>query len=1510
MALQNIGCWAGPDEALGVHVREESQMMLEAYRVKPSLLEEHANQEEDAAKGGYAGRQIFELTQNSADALSNSDGERISMTLTPTHLYCADDGAPIDKDGATALLSSHMSPKRGTDEIGRFGLGFKSVLGVTDKPEFFSRSGSFRFDRDWAAGILREIAPDLERYPVLRLAKPVDPRAAMKSDSALLEMARWANNIVRLPLKVGSHARLAKQIANFPPEFLLFVEHVGKLDLMTDEMDAARVIICNREGEGGLWTLDDGGTKTRWLVTKFLHALSQTAKSDSRSLDNADKVPIYWAAPVDRLNDPGKFWAFFPTLTTSLLAGILNAPWKTNEDRQNLLPGPYNDELIDIAAAMVADTLPKLSTQGDPARHLDALPRGHEAWDSEHAERLRSALQFNLRGRPIAPNQEGSLRRLRDISYPPDELTADRRVEAIPLQRWAECENRPKDWLHHRALTRNRISRLNTLHREHYSVPPPRTTIAQWLEALMTYRETPISQLTNNLRRNSISKEAVERTIPGFGESVAKISMDAIQIAALIPESIRRNRDLGRVVFTADYQYTLPPDPNAVWLSGGYDSDASAVVHPRLEEDPDTLAALRKLGIQPASSTSVFREYAPSLLGWRAENGDDDDWRKFWNLARSADSAAAVEIITSHNNWRDSLRVRTVDGHWRTLFNALMPGRIVPADGSRDGGIAIDVAGFHADDGETLRRLGAVEGPRAGYPLSLAHREQKEQLYREEFTKPERDLPRNPRWEMLNFVQSITSGPLDLLRVWSDGVTIGLSDEAKALYTWEILALDETYAPWTMRHDTQDVYPPLECTSPALMCLLQDGLIKTDDGFHRILEAILGDSPASRAALRKLLSHPKADMIRDAFADYGLKADSVDLFEPVGADEPMALTDAWHALEPHLDSGQADLRLIRCDGFEGVAGADATACVVKGETIYVARRDDDTDELQAILYAGAIDIPYTARQILELRTPEDVKNRRNTIRQCATDEERLLKAVGEDRLRVGLPQGLDEILERFQGGGAPLTGLQIAQAAISTFHTGALREYRHALGHLDPPKQWAGRAKAVEFVTSLGFGEEWAGERGVQRDPYIEVEGPYTLLKLHPYQRKVVENVRNLIRSGGALGERRGMVSMPTGSGKTRVAVQAVVEAIREGELEKGGVLWVADRDELCEQAVEAWRQVWASKGRQEARLRISRMWSGQPQPMPTADMHVVVASIQTLYARTQEQSDSYEFLADFEMLVFDEAHRSITPTSTSVMRELRLNQYIRQSGPLLIGLTATPYRGHDESETLRLVNRYGRNRLDNGAFASDDPQAVIRELQDMKVLAQADHGIIEGGDFAMTDEERRRSRDTPWLPQSVEDRIARDTVRTERIVREYMERVHAVDPDAPALIFATSVEHARTVAALLTSQGVKARAVSGTTDAASRRRAVEEFRAGEVKALVNYAVFREGFDAPKTRAIIVARPVYSPNLYFQMIGRGLRGVANGGNDRCLILNVQDNIANFKRALAFSELDWLWKPSA
>ena len=92
----------------------------------------------------------------------------------------------------------------------------------------------------------------------------------------------------------------------------------------------------------------------------------------------------------------------------------------------------------------------------------------------------------------------------------------------------------------------------------------------------------------------------------------------------------------------------------------------------------------------------------------------------------------------------------------------------------------------------------------------------------------------------------------------------------------------------------------------------------------------------------------------------------------------------------------------------------------------------------------------------------------------------------------------------------------------------------------------------------------------------------------------------------------------------------------------------------------------------------------------------------QTLNAKITTKS--YEFLADFRLIVFDEAHRSVAPTYTSVMQELGLTRWQRATEPHLLGLTATPYRGYSVEETAWLVRRYSSNRLDAGAFASEQP--------------------------------------------------------------------------------------------------------------------------------------------------------------------------------------------------------------
>ncbi len=1443
--------------ALYSYIEEQAHRTLKAYREQPNLVAEHANHEEDTASGGYASRQLFELIQNSADALSSvAGGGNIEICLTRDHLCCADNGAPIDEGGVRALMFSHLSPKRGTAEIGRFGLGFKSVLGVTDAPEFHSRSGSFLFDRDRARDEIQSVAPGLERYPVLRLAFSIDHEQEIE-DRELVDLKSWASNIVRLPLKPGSFDTLMMQIRDFPSEFLLFVEHVRCLTLRVPEVQFQRLIMVNRQEQK--FDLIDGKEKSRWTIFKSKHRLSNDARADRRTSDDNEEIPIHWAAPLDRLDRPGHFWAFFPTMTASLIPGILNAPWKTNEDRQNLLRGPYNEEIIGAAASLIADSLPGLTSAADPARHLDALPRREEVYDSEHVTVLRQRLYASLESRDIVPDGDGALRSVHSLSYPPRDLIRGRQTATAPLERWAAFPNRPRNWLHHRAMTVNRLAAIGRLFPEGRI---PETSLARWLEALVE---------------------------SSSGHDRLEASMAAVRTAAAIPADIRiAGARLGKIVLTETDEWR-EPEPERLFLPEEHSAGGGVstfLVHPVLASDPETFWALKTLGLRQASSESRLLWAFGNLVGRKV---DGSLLEAFWIAARELSPEVAAEIVERRDDWRRWLRACARSGAWRPLHKLLLPGPVVSSDGGRDEDAALDI-GFHETDLKLLRRLGMSDRPRPGCDLSS---EEWFYEYRSRCCNDFRSrVGRRPHAHMLIFKSTTASGPLEVMAE--------LSEEGRALYTMQLLDLDGTYLPWTMYHETQRaVYPDMECESPTIQMLKKYGRVRTSDAIVPLADAF-GARPKNPEALRVLLKHSMVERIKAVFElaepEAGLFGDP----EVVGEEEPEPLVDLWPGLADHLPATRRGARLVRCEDI--LSGGLAWNFWDRKPDIYVPRSVPD-DELLGLV-AENLGLGLSKEQlrlILGHRTPMEVEARRQVIRECSGDAERLLAAVGEDRLRLRLPTSLRTMLREQDGA---LTGVRIAEAAIATWHTDSLHRFRDALDPLDPPKNWAGSARAVRFVEALGFSPEWAGERNRRREPFVEVDGPSILPALHKYQRHVVDRTRAMFREGRLAVElRRGMISMPTGSGKTRVATQAVVEALREGEL-KGGVLWVADRDELCEQAVEAWNQVWASEGIRRQRLRISRLWQGQPEPLQTGDHHVVVASIQTLRSRFQSKPDDYAFLADFALVVFDEAHRSIAPTFTGVMQELGMAGRRRRSGePFLLGLTATPYRGHDEQETRWLSNRYGRNRLDHGAFASDDPRGVVAELQRMEVLARADQEEIEGGILDLNEDEEREMQRAPWLPRSAEERIAMDADRTERILEAFETHIR---PDWPALIFATSVEHAQTLAALLTARGVRARAVSGATENGLRRRIVEQFRGGNIRALVNYGVFREGFDAPKTRAIIVARPVYSPNLYFQMIGRGLRGRRNGGNDRCLILNVRDNIANFNRELAFAELDWLW----
>ena len=280
--------WSRSDNTLAEYVQNDRTNTLEVYKIKSSLLTEHFNTEEAVLAGAYRYRQIFEVIQNAADAIlegaeHGDESGRIVVRLTGSTLYVANTGAPLSKDGIVALLGAHSSPKR-KNQIGRFGLGFKSLLALGGKIDLFSRSVSIRFDPSACQAIIRselDLSPG-DPAPCLRLAEVISFNEEAQNDAQLAEFGQWATTVLRAEIgdaDVEDHLR--DELRKFPREFVLFLPVNVSLELDMGE-DGTRSINCERED--GTVTLHEGDEKEQWLfVERIIPITDDAARKDAGS---------------------------------------------------------------------------------------------------------------------------------------------------------------------------------------------------------------------------------------------------------------------------------------------------------------------------------------------------------------------------------------------------------------------------------------------------------------------------------------------------------------------------------------------------------------------------------------------------------------------------------------------------------------------------------------------------------------------------------------------------------------------------------------------------------------------------------------------------------------------------------------------------------------------------------------------------------------------------------------------------------------------------------------------------------------------------------------------------------------------------------------------------------------------------------------------------------------------------------------------------------------------------
>jgi superfamily II DNA or RNA helicase len=1572
-------------------VIDQSTRVLQTYAVDPGLIPEHANGERRITQGGYGDRQLFELVQNAADEIAAQPGGSVHVVLTDTHLYCANEGTAVTPEGAETILRMSMSRKRG-GQIGRFGVGVKSVLVVTDTPQFFSSSGSFGFDREWAhaqiravPGVTARLGKDFEA-PVLRMARSLDQAAERATDPVLDELLDWATTVVRLPLLDGAAERLGQDMhggpsgngrEEFPIGFQLFSPHVAKVTLedRRPRPIVRRTLTVERDGELHTVREERPGrhpAAARWRVFTLTHDPTDVARSSAGELHDRVSLDISWAVPeyekeanglMASPKGRGRFWSFFPTKYEMTLSGILNGAWKTNEDRQNLLDSsPFNQEMIQVAARLVVESLPRLAPSEDPAAYLPLLPgRSRESetvsWADRHlTERIWEATAH----RPSLPNQDGRLMVPRDLNIHPS-LGKDNKSLVRWLTLWNSYPGRPTNWLHPSVeATDLRSGKVEHILK---AAKCERASVRQWLEALV-----------------------VDGTAEASATAV-RIVADMIQSASPYADEART----ARIVLTEEHGMVAPV-VGKVFRRTDQDGLRESLVYvdTALSDDPTLAGALAVLGIREADVRGRF----VSVLEQGFGSYGPQEWTRFWELFHQAGSGQlSHEVVRRVADPLSTLYVRTSDGRFHPMRDCLLPGPVVTPE--TDPSITVDDR-FHSDDRAFFREVGLSDRPTGG------HRPEQEQWfeqYREaahrQYCATLPDQASRPTLAKIKLEGAAIGGPLHLLPQ--------LSEQARANFL-RVLPEDALVDNWTLQVGAQ-VGTRRAVASPMRWMLRRHGLVPTSQGLRRVAEAVgpqlsaYGDVlPVAQISVekaRKLRLAAGVEEVPGSFWDR--------LLEKLQNSEDDAFVGNTYVLLTRLEVAFPDDTLTRCRiGDEWGTRPDGEIAVAASQDEYRALR---VERLPALLTASVADaavlikqwgmLPYadvisretryessgeavplkeaypTLRQlygskvdqytlqhckvleevtrtpngmkpralnsslqgslilVLEAATPlqalmavdrelrwrmgesgcrqvleaqqrqeedQKVKSALKAVRETDDVVTKLLLLLGAEALRERLPAGLMDG-ERAENGGAEPDGYRIAQMAFNAHGDSILHEHARDLQSLYPshaPSSFRGASNAVAFVSDLRFPDSFAGFRAPSLEPRIDVDGPRHFPRLHDYQERLAANVFAML---DRIVPQRGMLSLPTGAGKTRVTAEAVIRWVKQVGRLDGPILWIAQTEELCEQAVQSWKFVWEKVGA-ETPLAINRLWSSHEAGPVTDRPQLVVATDAKLQQPNCLAADAYAWLRDAALVIVDEAHTAISPRYTEILAHLGLTA--SHTDRHLLGLTATPFRP-DQDETRRLINRFGGRgrRLDDGVFASGDAYA---ELQRLGMLAQVEHRLLQGGTITLNREEKQHAEQLSVLSRAAEQRLADDHDRNNRILTE----ISNLPEDWPVLVFATSVDHAKYLAAKLRDRKITASAVDSNTSPSDRRRRIDDFRARRTRVLTNYGVLTQGFDAPATRAVVVARPVYSPNVYQQMIGRGLRGRLNGGEDTCLILNVRDNIANFDTALAFTQFEHLW----
>lgn len=279
----------------------------------------------------------------------------------------------------------------------------------------------------------------------------------------------------------------------------------------------------------------------------------------------------------------------------------------------------------------------------------------------------------------------------------------------------------------------------------------------------------------------------------------------------------------------------------------------------------------------------------------------------------------------------------------------------------------------------------------------------------------------------------------------------------------------------------------------------------------------------------------------------------------------------------------------------------------------------------------------------------------------------------------------------------------------------------------------------------------------------------------------------------------------------------------------------------------------------------------------------VTFASIQSIMSRDRNGKylSAHHFM-HFRHIIIDEAHlltelkgskmdskavRLLKDKTAQIADFIHMLTERHGKAPRILGFTATPFRLYP------CTDRHGRNdsmlkfltRMRPALFGKLGYHVQIKDLAEQGFLAPARYfnvvdQLSHGFDRSVL---KVNSTGADYDEKALQEYY--DTIDYKTDIVKIIQRINKTGRQV--LCFMSSVADAEWVSSQLPDSAT----VTGKTPAAERKAIENAFKSGKLRSVANCGVWTVGFDYPSLKAVLLARPLRSLSMYYQMFGRALR---------------------------------------